>query len=132
MKKLMMFVFLILSIPLVAQVVSPPTDWLDLFANVDTWLGSLVGIAAVTVFLTAAVNTLLKVQKGWIKQVVAMIVSLVLLGIGNVINMGFMAELNLWHTIVYGLAGGLLANGIFDITLIRAILRLLKIEPPER
>ena len=127
-----MFVFLILSIPLVAQVVSPPTDWLDLFANVDTWLGSLVGIAAVTVFLTAAVNTLLKVQKGWIKQVVAMIVSLVLLGIGNVINMGFMAELNLWHTIVYGLAGGLLANGIFDITLIRAILRLLKIEPPER
>jgi len=128
----MMFVFLlILSIPLVAQVIEPPTDWLGLFANINTWLYSLLGIAAVTVFLAAEANKLLKTE-GFLKQLVAWAIAIILLFVGNLVNIGFMAELSWLNTLIYGIAAGFLANGIFDITLIRALLRWLKVEPPER
>jgi ABC-type sugar transport system permease subunit len=129
MKKLMMFFALmfVLILPTFGQVVEPPTSWLALFANINVWLASLGGVAAVTVFLAAFLNTILK-TKGFVKQIVAWVVAILLLVIGNLVNMGFMAELNWMHTIVYGVAAGFLANGIFDIETIKAILRALKIE----
>ena len=131
MKRLMMILFLLVaSIPIFAQAVEPPTNWLDLFANINVWLGSLTGIAAVTVFIAGFVNTLLKTTGFW-KQLVAWVVSIILLVIGNAVNMGFMAELSWLHTLIYGIAGGFLANGIFDIEFIKTILRFLKVIPAE-
>lgn len=130
MKKLIgIFVFLFLTLSIYAQEVAPPDSWLSLFANINQWLGSLAGISAVTVFLAAALNTLLKTEGFW-KQLVAWGISIILLVAGNLVNMGFMAELNWFHTIIYGVAAGFVANGIFDIELVRALLRALKIEPP--
>lgn len=129
MKKLLMYFALmfVFILPSFGQVVEPPTNWLDLFANINTWLASLAGIAAVTVFLAAAVNTLLKTT-GFLKQLVAWIIAIVLLIAGNFLNMGFMAELNLLHTLIYGVAAGFLANGIFDLPFVLSVLRALKIE----
>ena len=129
MKKLMMFfaMMFVLILPTFGQAVEPPTNWLELFANINVWLASLAGVAAVTVFLAAFLNTLLK-TKGFIKQLVAWVVAILILVIGNLVNMGFMAELNWLHTIVYGVAAGFISNGIFDLETVRAILRALKIE----
>ena len=129
MKKLMMFFALmfVLILPTFGQEVNPPTNWLELFANINVWLASLAGVAAVTVFLAAFLNTLLK-TKGFVKQLVAWIISILLLVVGNLLNMGFMAELTWLNTIVYGVAAGFIANGIFDISTVQAILRALKIE----
>lgn len=129
MKKLMMFFALmfVLILPTFGQTVEPPTNWLELFANINVWLASLAGVAAVTVFLAAFLNTLLKTQ-GFVKQLVAWIIAILLLVVGNLVNMGFMAELNWLHTIVYGVAAGFISNGIFDLETVRAILRALKIE----
>lgn len=129
MKKLMMFFALmfVLILPTFGQAVEPPSDWLQVFANINLWLASLAGVAAVTVFLAAFVNTLLKTS-GFVKQIVAWIIAILLLVVGNLVNMGFMAELNWLHTIVYGVAAGFISNGIFDLETVRAILRALKIE----
>jgi len=129
MKKLMMFfaMMFVLILPTFGQTVEPPTNWLELFANINVWLASLAGVAAVTVFLAAFLNTLLKTQ-GFVKQLVAWIISILLLVVGNLLNMGFMAELNWLHTIVYGIAAGFVSNGIFDLETVKAILRALKIE----
>ena len=129
MKKLMMFFALmfVLILPTFGQAIEPPTDWLQVFANINLWLASLAGVAAVTVFLAAFVNTLLKTS-GFVKQIVAWVVAILILVIGNLVNMGFMAELNWLHTIVYGVAAGFISNGIFDLETVRAILRALKIE----
>ena len=129
MKKIMMFLILMLLIPvaLLAQVVNPPTNWLELFANINVWLGSLAGVAAVTVFLAAAINTLLKTSGFW-KQLVAWVVAILILVVGNLVNMGFMADLNWLHTIVYGVAAGFISNGIFDLEFVKIVLRALKIE----
>jgi len=107
--------------------VDPPNNWLDLFANFNTWLASLAGVAAVTVFLAAAVNTLFKTVGFW-KQVVAWAISIILLVVGNLVNLGFMAELTWLNTIIYGVAAGFVANGIFDLPFILSVLKALKIE----
>ncbi len=129
MKKSMMFLIMMfaLVLPTFGQSVEPPTDWLNLFANINVWLGSLAGIAAVTVFLAAAVNKLLKLEGFW-KQLMAWIVAILLMVVGNLVNLGFMAELDWLHTIVYGIAAGFISNGIFDLETVKAILRALKIE----
>lgn len=125
-----LIVLIAFTIPAIAQEVEPPTNWLDLFANINVWLGSLAGVAAVTVFLAGAVNTLLKTT-GFIKQLIAWIIAIILLVVGNLINMGFMAELTWLNTIVYGVAAGFLANGIFDLGFIQLVLQALKIIPKE-
>ena len=132
MKKLMMFLIVLIAftIPAIAQEVEPPTNWLDLFANINVWLVSLTGIAALTVFLAAKLNTLLKAS-GFIKQLVAWIIAIILLVVGNLVNMGFMAEMNWLHTLVYGIAAGFLANGIFDIALVKLLLQAIGFEPKE-
>ena len=110
------------------QSVEPPTDWLGLFANINVWLGSMAGIAAVTVFLAAEVNKLLKLEGFW-KQLMAWIVAILLMVVGNLVNLGFMAELDWLHTIVYGIAAGFVSNGIFDISLVQLLLQAIGIEP---
>jgi len=128
MKRLILVsVLVLLSISIFAQDVTPPASWLDLFANFNTWLASLAGVAAVTVFLSAAVNTLFKTT-GFIKQLVAWVVAILLLVIGNLVNLGFMAEMSWLNTIIYGVAAGFLANGIFDLQFIKSVLKALKIE----
>ena len=131
MKKFMFVLFMMfVSIPIFAQDVAPPANWLDLFANINVWLGTLAGVAAVTVFLSAAVNTLLKTT-GFVKQLIAWIISILLLVLGNFVNMGFMAELTWLNTLIYGVAAGFIANGIFDIAFIKMVLQALKIEDAE-
>ena len=127
-----MFLIMLIAftVPAIAQEVEPPTNWLDLFANINVWLGSLAGVAAVTVFLAAALNTLLKTS-GFVKQLVAWIIAIVLLVAGNLVNLGFMAELNWLHTLAYGIAAGFVANGIFDIALVKLLLQAIGIEPKE-
>lgn len=127
MKKMLFVLLLFIPVALFGQDVEPPANWLDLFANINVWLGTLAGVAAVTVFLAAAVNTLLKVAGFW-KQVVAWVISILLLVIGNLVNMGFMAELTWLNTLIYGVAAGFVANGIFDIEFIKMVLQALKIE----
>lgn len=131
MKKLLIFFFLlVLSIPLIAQNVDPPTDWADAFANINVWLGSLAGVSALTVFLASAVNRLFSFS-GFIKQLVAWVIAVIILFLGNLVNLGFMAELNWWHTLIYGLAAGFIANGLFDVEFMKTLLKVLKIEKSE-
>jgi hypothetical protein len=134
MKKSIMFFMMMfaLILPTFGQSIEPqpPSDWLSLFANINVWLGSLAGIAAVTVFLAATMNKLFKFE-GFIKQVTAWVIAILLMVIGNLVNLGFMAEMNWLHTIIYGVAAGFISNGIFDIAFVRLVLQTLKIEAKE-
>ena len=126
----MFFAFMLLvPVAIFAQepVVNPPTNWLELFASINVWLGSLAGVSAVTVFLAAVLNTLFN-TKGFWKQIIAWLVAIVIIVLGNLANIGFMAELNWLNTIIYGVAAGFVSNGFFDLPLVLAILKALKIE----
>ena len=124
MKKFMfLFVLMLLPIVLFAQGTELPP--------LNTWFATFIGLSTAVVALAALLNTWLKVNKGWVKQVVAWLVAIILMIAGNLLNLGFMAELTWGHTLIYGIASGLVANGIFDIEFVKALLRLLGIEPVE-
>jgi hypothetical protein len=130
MKRVLMLIGLLVLIfaPVLAQDVEPPGDWLELLGNMDVWFGTLAGFAAVTVFLSGLVNKLFKISVSWAKQVVAWLVAILLCFIGNLINFGLLAEATWLQTLVYGLGAGLIANGIFDVAVVRLILQYLKLD----
>jgi len=130
MKRLMMlFGFLVLMIvPVFSQDVEPPSDWMDLLSQMPTWFGTLAGFAAITVFLGSVVTTLFKITKSLWKQIVAWAVAIVLCLVGNLVNFGLLSEATLLQTLAYGLGAGLIANGIFDFSVVQLILQYLKLE----
>ena len=107
-------------IPIFAQ--EPPADWLGVVENFSTWFGTFAGIAALGVFIAGFFNGLLNISKKFTKQLVAWAVCIILASIGNLANVGFLAEATWLMTILYGLGAGLAANGIFDAPLVHAVI----------
>jgi len=130
MKKLIMFALALLMFPILifAQDPEVPTNWTEVIANFNGWFATLAGIAAVTVFIAGFVNTLLKITKKIGKQIVAWLIAIILTVIGNLLNLGFMSEFPWLTTILYGFAAGLVANGMFDIPTVTALLQFLKLK----
>lgn len=112
----------VLALPVLAQEVEPPTDWLEVVEGFSGWFGSMAGIAAVTIFISGFLNGLFKISGKFGRQLVAWLVAIVLSIVGNLVNLGFLAEATWLMTVIYGLGAGLVANGLFDIGLVKAII----------
>ena len=119
MKGSLVLLFLVLMIKMVAQVVDPPTDVVDLVVRFDTFIASLAGYAAVAIFLTGLINGWSKITKSWMKQVVSWVVPVVLVVIVSLIlKAGFLAGESFPKILVFGVGAGLVSNGIFDIAFV--------------
>lgn len=106
-----------------AQTIDPPEDIVDLIANFDTFIASLAGYAAVSVFLTGLLNGWFKITKSWIKQVVSWAIPVILTVIVSyVFKAGFLAEEGFVKVILFGLGAGLVSNGIFDISFVNTFI----------
>ena len=64
---------------------------------------------------------------GFLKQLVAWIISIALCFIGWFFNFGIFVGIEWWIVLIYGFAVGLAANGFFDISLIQAVLDAIKL-----
>ena len=130
MKKFMFVMFLMfLSAMIYAQVDSTGTTPGQPFTfDFNAWVATLSTIAAAAVFLGGGIITIFKITiKIW-KQIIVWIVSIVLTVLGNLFNIGFASDFPWLTTIIYGLASGLVANGIFDIGTVQGILAFLKLK----
>jgi hypothetical protein len=96
--------------------------------DINTVFASLAGVAAGSVFISALLIKWFKTEKGWVKQLVSWIAPIVIFAVGNLLNIGFMAEFSWLMTIVYGLGAGLVSNGLFDIALVQALLVALNLK----
>jgi len=114
-----MLLLLILPAALCAQPDSTaypqPGSVFDIFADLNYWLSSTATVAGLTIFLTLIVSKFWKTITAIWKQVVALVISVVLMFAGNLANIGFMAEFTTVTTIVYGLVVGFMANGLYDL-----------------
>lgn len=120
MKGVLTLLFLLFPvIMLIAQAIEPPTDVVDLIVNFDTFVASLAGYAAVSIFLTGIINGWAKITKSWLKQVISWVVpvALVLL-VTLLLKVGFLADANFIKILIFGLGTGLVSNGIFDIAFV--------------
>ena len=120
------FITLIVAPVIIAQVIDPPASVIDLLANLNLYLGSMIGVAAMATFLGALLNGLLKVTKTFVKQLVVWIVAIVVLVVANLVNIGYAAEFSIWQSVLHGFGAGLVANGIFDIPIVKAIMEFIE------
>jgi hypothetical protein len=105
-----------------AQEIPDPTNILDVITKLDVYLGSLAGLAVISAFFAAMLNGVLKVTKKFVKQLVAWGVSIIIIVAADLLNYGFAADFPIFKAIYYGFAAGLVANGMFDIPFVKAIL----------
>lgn len=122
--------FLAVPVALIAQ--APPTEVNTVVTSIvetgfSNYFISLAALVPLVVLISAFVNSKLKLS-GFLKQFVAWVIAVALCFVGWYFNLGMFAGIVWWVVLIYGFAVGLAANGFFDITLIQAILKALKLE----
>jgi len=120
MKMLVMFLLVFVPVALFGQVQDStaypiPGTIFNIFADLNYWLSSTATVAGVTIFLTLIVSRAWTTITAIWKQIVALVIALILTIIGNIVNIGFMADFNVISTIVYGIVIGFMANGLYDL-----------------
>ena len=88
---------------------------------------SLASAVPAVVILAGYLNTYaFKNASSTVHQIVSWGAALAVSMLGNYLNLGFLADLSLGWTLIYGAALGLVSNGVFDIALVQAFLELIK------
>ena len=100
--------------------------------NLMEYFGSLAGLVALNVIVMNWVLVLFKISKNWLKQLLRWIVSVAEAIVGFVFSLGLFVKLTAlpaWEgwlfTVLIGLGIGLVANGIYDIPVVRKLLESL-------
>lgn len=97
--------------------------------DLSTYFVSLAAVATATLGLTEFIKSLVNITSSWVKQVVAWVVGVGLAFLGYYLQLGIFVGLDVMWVIIYGLAAGLVANGIFDIVIVQALIDLFKKKP---
>lgn len=123
-KFVLLFLMMLLAVPIIAQVIDPPENIVDVVGNIDGYMGSLLGLALLSTFLTGIVNGWLKVVKDWIRQVISWVIPIIIaVVLGFLLNFGFLAEEPWYIAVLYGLGAGLVSNGLFDINFVHVAVK---------
>jgi hypothetical protein len=103
--------------------------------DINNYFGDLGLLSGLVTIITGYLNThvpFLKNANGTIKQLVSWAVAILVVFVGQLKAVGMVAELNTLWTAITGVAVGLIANGIFDINLVKAILSFIKANKTEK
>lgn len=115
MKKVILFLIILFTgLNLFGQEVVPPESWGDLYENYGTFFLTYLGVAGIAMFLGEYVIRLLKATVKWQKVVLVTILAVGVSFVGNLINIGYLAEATWWETILWGLLSGIVASGIWS------------------
>lgn len=124
---LLTFTLLLFAAPVFSQgtdPVEPPA--------IENYFIDLTALSTLVVILSLALFSVVKVPVIWAKQIITWLISIGLAFVGQIWNIGMFEGINTIWTILLGVAGGLLANGIYDATFVQMILEFLKIKIPSK
>ena len=93
--------------------------------DLSQYFVSLATIVPLAVLITEFLKLKLKIEKNWAKQVTAWVISVVLCLFGMWLNLGILSHVTFVQAVAYGIATGLVANGIFDLSIVQTLLNLL-------
>jgi hypothetical protein len=93
------------------------------------YVSTFLMYAATVVFLTSLVNKGVTKLKGYAKQYMSWVVSMVVAFVAFFFNWGIFEPLNWWQTAMYALITGWGANGLSDWWLIQKILTAVGLGP---
>jgi len=119
---LLALLLLIPLISLIAQVIDPPADLVDLLVRFDVFVASLGGYAVAAIWVTGLLNGWTGTIKSWVKQLVSWVVPVLLVVIVSLLlKLGFLAGQPVINVVIFGLGCGLVSNGIFDIAFVNTM-----------
>lgn len=99
--------------------------------NIPGYFVNLVGISALVTLLFGFLKKWLKLT-GILAQVLSWVLAVAVCYVGWLFKWGIFETVTQWFIpAIYGIAVGLVSNGIFDIEFVKAILRLFKLESPK-
>lgn len=137
-RKFSLILFVLMTIafftaPLIAQSLEEETP-----TEVSDYFASIPGVAIATLGLTQVLKKLLN-QKypespiaDQVSQYISWAVAVLLSYLGFYFEWGIFAGISWYVTLIYALAAGLIANGIFDWQLTKSILQLFKLIPDDK
>ena len=133
-KWIVLFVLILAPMLIIAQDPEIPADIADLLANLQTFLGTLAGMAGTTIFLAGFIIRLSKAEQRWVKLLVGFVTAIILAVLTNLLNFGLFAESTWLQTLLYGAGLGFVAGSLVDIptmkVLLDLILSLIKLKKP--
>ena len=98
--------------------------------DLTVYFASLAALAGLVVVVTELFENFVK-NTTWV-QVISWVFAIALAFVGQFFQLGIFIGLTWYWTLIYGVAAGLVANGIFDINIVQAILEVLKIRVPKK
>ena len=123
-KWIFLFSLLLMPFMLFAQDPEVPADIADLLANLQTFLGTLAGLAGTTIFIAAILIKLIETNKRWLKLVVGFATAIVISAATNLLNFGLFAESTWTATLLYGAGLGFVAGSLVDIPTMKIVVEL--------
>lgn len=123
--------FMLIILTMVPLVIMAQTGAADESIDVVEYIASIPGLAALVLLVTQFLKQFLKTD-GWYSAYLSWIVALVLSVIGWSLQLGIFLGATWYIVLIYAAAAGLIANGLFDWKMIKAVLELLKLLPPEK
>ena len=98
--------------------------------DLNTYFTSLVSASTAVVLIAGWINTHITKFDGIKAQILSWVISIALAFLGTYAQVGMFENATLLSTILNGLGIGLIANGIFTIDFVQALLILIKAKTP--
>ena len=116
---LLLMVFVLTTKAVVAAVTQSPEP----LAGLTEVFASLGSLALVVPVIVQFIKRWIELESDFAKQLTAWIVAFGLVVLGKVLSLGFLVGIDWIETLLYGLALGLISNGVFDIAIIKSFLQ---------
>ena len=95
---------------------------MDIISSFETF----AAMVAVIPVVTEGIKSLIKKElPSWANQLISWVIALLVALFGWFFDLGVLADVNWWESLIIGAFAGLAANGIWDISLIQQLLKLI-------
>ena len=137
-KLILFFILLFTSVALFAQEVIPDIgDWKALYENFFALMATWVGVAGIAIFLGEFFIRVIPIVRKFWKKTIVILLAVVFSFLGMAANIGYLSEAVWYETVIWGIATGLIASGIwsqnfaFLKTLIELLIGFIKDKEPK-
>jgi hypothetical protein len=95
--------------------------------DISSYFATLSAAAGLVVIISGYVNAHVFVSSSaTLKQIVSWVIAIAIAFVGQIKGIGMFVDTSILWTAANGLAVGLVANGIFDITIVQSVLEFIK------
>lgn len=126
-KFLLLALLFVVPLLVMASIQEEPTSPDEYIALFDSLEGLLILMSLATPLLTNLINSIVKLT-GKAVQILSWLSGLLLALLGFYFQLGMFVEIEIWQALLIGLSAGLISNGLFDIGLVKAILKMVGVK----